>query len=258
MVCTRAAHKLDSAELRASAPPEKNFVFRSSAEQKQRNAGTALSCAARGTAYTLIGPPPRRQPSRSSHVCGYAVSIGSYVSRVFHANGESPRSTQPPNAQPDENGSIEPARREVALVLAMLAPVVEHVAERVPRLARRRDDLLVVPVGEHEPLRRPSIHARCFAFHQRGLSAACAPPTSSCLSSDRGDLDVDVLRGADLKRLHAARERHPVLRFDEQVQVIALDAQVHDAAVRALGNRERGPPERPERHRACACARARR
>jgi len=59
-----------------------------------------------GTAYTLIGPPPRFQPSRNSHVCGYAVSIGSYVSRVFHANGDSPRSSQPPNAHPDENGSI--------------------------------------------------------------------------------------------------------------------------------------------------------
>ena len=47
---------------------------------------------------------------------------------------------------------------------------------------------------------------------------------------------------ADLKRLHTARERHAVLRLDEQVEVIVLDAQVDDAKVCALDHRDRRPP----------------
>jgi hypothetical protein len=37
-----------------------------------------------------------------------------------------------------------------------------------------------------------------------------------------------VLGGADLERLHAERQRRAIRRLDEQVNMRALDAQLHD------------------------------
>src|SRR5207253_1532657 len=74
-----------------------------------------------------------------------------------------------------------PRPLEAAAVLAVLAPVVQHVRERVPRLRRARDDLLVKAVREH-----------------------VAPTTPRRAAARR---PIDVLRGRDLKALHAARER---------------------------------------------------
>ena len=73
-------------------------------------------------------------------------------------------------------------------------------------LGRRRDDLGVVAVGEY---RTP-------------------PPGARPALADRR---VEVLGRRDLEALHPGRERALVVGFDEQMQVVALDAQVHDPEV---------------------------
>jgi hypothetical protein len=45
----------------------------------------------------------------------------------------------------------------------------------------------------------------------------------------QADGAVEVLGCGDLEALHAAREREPVTRLDEEVDVVALDADVNDA-----------------------------
>src|SRR3569623_96580 len=139
----------------------------------------------------------------------------------------------------------QPLHGELALVLAMLAPVVQHVAQRIPRLAWRRDDLLVVAVGEHGALAATvDPFARLRIPPPRPLrQLARLPPARGARTAGR-DRDVDTARGADLKCLHPAREGHPIVRLDQQVQMVALDAEVHDPAVRALADRERGPADR--------------
>ena len=82
-------------------------------------------------------------------------------------------------------------------------------------LGRRRDDLGVVAVGED---RTP-------------------PPGARPALADRR---VEVLGRRDLEALHAGRERALVVGFDEQVQVVALDAEVHDPEVLAHGGGQRG------------------
>src|SRR6185436_3686615 len=87
-------------------------------------------------------------------------------------------------------------------------PVNHHIGQRVARVAWRRDDLGVIAIGEHRPT---------------AARAAIRPP----------DLGIEVLRGRDLKALHPGSERLLAVRLDDQVQVVALNAQVHDAEVLA-------------------------
>jgi len=90
--------------------------------------------------------------------------------------------------------------------------VREHVGERVPALGRVGDDALVVAVGE-DP-------------------AAAAERL------------VDGPGHPDLEALDAPRERAPVVRLHEEVDVLALDAEVDDPEDfgRVLGFAEH-PPE---------------
>jgi hypothetical protein len=78
----------------------------------------------------------------------------------------------------------------------VLARVVEHVRERVANLARRAQDVLVITVAEE---------------------SAPSPPQS-----------VQALRDADREPVNAARERAPIARLADQVDVIALRRVVHD------------------------------
>src|SRR5439155_8810707 len=71
-----------------------------------------------------------------------------------------------------------------AAVLTVLAPVVEHVVERVPDLPDRVDRFDVIAVGEH-------LTATPLPAHPRTLS-------------------VEMLGRRDLEALHAARERELV------------------------------------------------
>jgi hypothetical protein len=91
----------------------------------------------------------------------------------------------------------EPRRREADAIFAVLAPVVEHVRQRMMRPARTRDDLEMVAVGED------------------GTSAMI-------------QCRIDVTSGRDLESLHAARKGLLITRFDEHVNVLALNADVHD------------------------------
>src|SRR5262245_35911302 len=59
--------------------------------------------------------------------------------------------------------------------------------------------------------------------------------------ADRG---VEVLRGRDLKPLHARCERTLVVRLDDQVHVIVLDAEVADSEVFAARGGQRGLADR--------------
>ena len=57
---------------------------------------------------------------------------------------------------------------------------------------------------------------------------------------------VEPLRDADGEALHAARERVPVVRLDEQMQMVALDGVVDDAHSEADFRRAEGFLERGE------------
>jgi hypothetical protein len=89
----------------------------------------------------------------------------------------------------------------------MLPPIVEHVDEGVAYFARRTE----------EP----------------GVEAVC--PDSSVATEHA----VDCLGDADGEPLESARESYGRVRFDQQVQVIALDAEVDDAEASA-GRRAQG------------------
>ena len=106
-----------------------------------------------------------------------------------------------------------PRPRARRLVLAMVSPVVEHVRQAVPHLARRAQDPRVIAVREH-----------------RAVAA---------LAGARADHVVDVPRRRDQEPLHPVRQRAPVLGLDDQVQVRALHAQVHDPERLELQHRER-------------------
>jgi hypothetical protein len=54
------------------------------------------------------------------------------------------------------------------------------------------------------------------------------------------DRSVEVLGGRNLESLHPRRQRGLVIGFDDQVHVVVLDAEVHDAKVFATSGRERG------------------
>lgn len=117
-------------------------------------------------------------------------------------------------------------------ILAVLAPVVQDIGERVASLARAGDVLGVIPVGED-------------------LSAAAMHRSTAGMLRCEGG--VEALGGGDLERLHAARERLLVVCFDEEVDVIALHGDVHDAAVVIVGGEcERGEAERYDVLERCA------
>jgi hypothetical protein len=84
----------------------------------------------------------------------------------------------------------------------------------VARLRGRRDDLGKVAIWKHVPSSaRPRL-----AF---------------------ADRRVEVLGGRDLKSLHPRRQRLLVLCLDDQMDVRALDADVHDTEILAPGCRQR-------------------
>jgi len=83
----------------------------------------------------------------------------------------------------------------------MLAEVLEHVRDRMARLSAAHEIVAVVPVREHRPL----------------------PPQQP----------IDAARDADRETLHPPAERARVLRFDQQVEMIAPDGEVHDPEVRS-------------------------
>jgi len=58
-----------------------------------------------GTSRTLIGPPPRFQPSRSNQVRGWNTISASHVGGPRHRNASSPYSAQPGNEIALENQS---------------------------------------------------------------------------------------------------------------------------------------------------------
>jgi hypothetical protein len=89
----------------------------------------------------------------------------------------------------------------------MVTPVVDHVHQAVARLPWRLDEQGVIAVREH--------------------AAATA------LRPGLADRHVQALGSGDLETLHALREGFPVCRFDEQMDVVGLDADVHDAEVLA-------------------------
>src|SRR5262245_61539806 len=82
------------------------------------------------------------------------------------------------------------------------------------RLPRRGDDLGVVSVREHH-----------------------APPPRAWLALADGR--VEVLGGRDLEALHSRRQSLLVLGLDQQVNVVALDAEMDDAEVFSPGGSER-------------------
>ncbi|HEX3764372.1 MAG TPA: hypothetical protein VHW23_37010 [Kofleriaceae bacterium] len=84
----------------------------------------------------------------------------------------------------------------------------------MPRLPRRRDDLLVIAVGEHR----------------------AAPPWPGLAFTDRR---VQVLGCGDLEALHPPGQRRLVAGLHEQVDVRALDAEVDDVKVLAQRGGER-------------------
>lgn len=84
----------------------------------------------------------------------------------------------------------------------MLAPVAEHVRERMPHLARCSNHHCVIPIREYCP-------------------------------SPAGKRGIDVARRRYLKALQAFCERGFVTRFDDQMHVCSLNAQLDDPEVRA-------------------------
>ena len=84
----------------------------------------------------------------------------------------------------------------------------------MPGLGRRLDDLGVVAVRKHR--------------------ASTTLPRS--ILADRS---IEVLGRRDLKALHSRRQRALVVGLDEQMQMIALDAEVHDPEVLASRGRQR-------------------
>ena len=83
------------------------------------------------------------------------------------------------------------------------------------RLRRRRDDLGVIAVREHRS----------------------SPPWPRLSFADGC---IEVLGRRDLEALHADSERALVIGLDQQMDVIVLDAQLHDAEVLAARRRQRG------------------
>src|SRR5262249_18101892 len=89
----------------------------------------------------------------------------------------------------------------IAEVFAMPAPVVEHVRQRVARIARGLDLLRTVAIPKDRPA-----------------------PAVAC---------EDRARAVDREALHAARQSSLVGRLDEQMEMRRLDRQMDDPEVLA-------------------------
>jgi hypothetical protein len=126
--------------------------------------------------------PRRRHPTRASPVLADRVgelSLG-IGGRPFH----------PVNHAADERGSNPPTP-------CRFPPVVQHVDERVPDLARRAQQSDVIAVSPDAP-----------ATLERA---------------------VDRFRQAHDQSADSGSERLRAVGFDDQVQVISLDAELADA-----------------------------
>jgi len=153
--------------------------------------------------------PCFRHPTRRSHVPGTA-----------DGKGVPGRHDEPPEALPAVERDRGRVRIEVGVrgvqrprVLAVPAPVVHDVRERISRLPRRRDRRAVISKLEH-------------------LS-----PTA--------ETAVDCFGDVDRERLHPSAQRALALRLDEQVQVVVLDRGVDHAE----GARRREHPVHRPLHR---------
>jgi len=93
----------------------------------------------------------------------------------------------------------------------MLPEVVEHVHEGRADLARRSEKSRVIPV---------------------------APDTSATTEGS-----IHRLGDADGEALHAAREQCRAVGFRDEVQMICLDAEGHDAEARRARGTERRPQD---------------
>lgn len=111
--------------------------------------------------------------------------------------------TFPPPVEPGGGGARIVARARAPA--AVLARVAQHVAQRVPHLAWRTQDAVLVAVDE---------------------DTAPAPPEP-----------VQSAGHADREPLQAARQGGPAGAFDDQVQMIRLHAVVHQAKAAALAAR---------------------
>lgn len=111
-----------------------------------------------------------------------------------------------------------PEHRLHALVSSVSTEIVEHVRDRVAGLRRRGDEARVVSVVEDLP----------GALGTRGAR----------------DGPIQPLCGRALERTDAAGERHLIVRLDDQVEMIVLDAEVNDAEVAPLDRRIDGLADR--------------
>jgi hypothetical protein len=91
--------------------------------------------------------------------------------------------------------------------IAMAAKIGQHVADRVAALPRVGQHALVVPVREH------------------GAAVARVVLLGQCL--------VDPAGGGDQQALHPRRQRVLAVGFGDQVKMVALDREVHDAKIAA-------------------------
>ena len=135
----------------------------------------------------------------------------------------SPTDRREPRARSDDRRSLverrhvatravePPCRRpgiDAARAAQMLPEVIEHVHERVPYFAGRRQQARMIPVSPH---------------------ATVAPENA-----------IDRLRDANRQAAYASLESDRVVRFDEQVDVVALDAVVQNAKGAVARGGERG------------------
>ena len=144
--------------------------------------------------------PCRRQPARSSQVCGRATA--------GRSAGGAGHSAHPSNQRPDEAGSTQSLVVGVvsASLRRVLSRVEQHVAKRGSHFARRTERPVVIATVEHR-----------------------SPPIEDAIHGPRE---------ARRQALHPLRQGRDALGFDEQVDVIVLERVVDDAEVRTLRDRE--------------------
>jgi len=120
------------------------------------------------------------------------------------------------------DGGVEPGEAAAEILLdkivgtdgVVLPAVLEDVAERVLDLGRRLENAHVIPVGEYPPF--PSEDA------------------------------VDRTGEANRKGVQGAGERLAVRRLDDEVEVVALHAEVAEAAAERVAALVEGAANRPE------------
>ena len=91
------------------------------------------------------------------------------------------------------------------MVFRMLSPVIQYIIERPANFGWCAEYPRVVTVGEH-----------------------ASAPLASALLRDRS---VEPMRGSDLEALHPAGERALVARLDDQMKMLALQADLTDPEV---------------------------